>query len=103
MPPASLAAITKPAPAAAACSECAPKAPAPRQWRRLLVQEQCASARDMVPHYAYQAPYGTSYYFLPYMPQKIGEQAEQAGAWSGDRFNPYDNRFLQAIYGPVGE
>lgn len=84
-------------------SEAVPKPPAPRHWRRLLIAEQCASARDMYPHYAYQAPYGGAYYFRPYMAEHIGRQAEIAGGWSGDRSNPYDNRFLQAIYGPGGD
>ena len=57
----------------------------------------------MVPHYAYQAPFGGAYYFRPYVAQHIGRQADFVGTWSGDRSNPYDNRFLQAIYGPAGE
>lgn len=69
-----------------------------RQWRRLLLEEQCASARDMIPHYAYKAPYEGSYYFRPYVAQQIGKQADIVGGWGLDRANPYDNRFLQAIY-----
>lgn len=78
------------------------KVPA-RNWRRLLVQEQCAAAREMYPRHAYQSPYGGAYYFRPYVAEQIGRQADIVGGWGGDRTNPYDNRFLQAIYAPRNE
>lgn len=69
-----------------------------RQWRRLMLEEQCASARDMAPHCAYQSPYGGAYYFRPYMAEHIRKQAGLMGNWTGNSANPYDNRFLQAVY-----
>lgn len=74
-----------------------------RHWRRLLLQEQCAAAREMFPRHEYQAPHGSAYYFRPYMAEHIGRQADIVGGWGGDRTNPYDNRFLQAIYAPRSE
>ncbi|WP_254512712.1 hypothetical protein [Anatilimnocola floriformis] len=79
------------------CCEADAQIPA-RQWRQAARQEQWTAAREMYPHHAYQAPYGGAYYFRPYQAQHIGRQAEIIGNWGGDRANPYDNRFLQAIY-----
>ena|GEM_PF-6554767 len=81
--------------------DCEPAARVPaRQWRRLHLQEQCDAARDMHAHQAYVAPHGGSYYFRPYMVDHIGRQAGIVGNWGGDRRNPCDNRFLQALYPP---
>ncbi len=74
-----------------------------RHWRRLSLQEQCAAAREMFPHYEYQAPHGGAYYFRPYMAEHTGPQSDVVGGWGGDPANPYDNRFLQAIYAPRSE
>ena len=76
---------------------------AARNWRQVYRQEFCDSAREMYPHLSYSAPYGGSYYFRPYQAAHIGQQAELVGNRGGDRRNPYDNRFLQAIYPQPGE
>jgi hypothetical protein len=102
-PPQASQAAPQPALQTVACDcETPAKVPA-RNWRRLLVQEQCAAAREMFPRHAYQAPYGGAYYFRPYMVEQIGRQADIVAGWGGDRTNPYDNRFLQAIYPPRSE
>lgn len=57
-----------------------------------------AMARNMPPHYPYEAQPWTYYYFRPYNYRHIEAQQQEAAAWGADPNQPYARKMFDKIY-----
>lgn len=57
-----------------------------------------AMARNMHPHYPYEAQPWTYYYFRPYNYTHVKRQQEEATAWGADPAQPYGRKLFDKVY-----
>jgi hypothetical protein len=73
----------------------------PGGWKELHCDELRCRACQLPQHFPFRAPYQGAYYFRPYQFNEIPPQQAIYRTWTGNDHNPYDNRFLQAVYDEV--
>ncbi len=74
----------------------------PACGRRTAPRHRCLKPPgDLFPHAAYDARPKTYYYFRPYSPTHIPQQAQEAGAMGAPPHAPYSNAHFESVYESV--